>query len=321
MRRVLAVALFLIAATLVSCGRTTVIKTSADECDPVRSLKTGTTDHALDVEGRERTYLLHLPEDYDGTKPIPVMFLFHGFGGDPKTLLDTTKMTDAADDHDFAVVAPQGAGLIPSWQFRERGGQPSPDITFTHDLLRKVEQEVCVDRDRVYAAGFSNGSVLTLALACETSRDFAAFAAVSGPYYEPRCADAPPRPILYFHGLKDVVVPYGGARKTVIGPLPGVTDTLVSWAEHDRCTRPAGRTRTSEHVLHYRWFGCTAGSAVESYVVTDGGHRWPGGVDVPTPGSSSRERNPNQGIMTREIDASKLIWDFVRMYRNGRLGP
>src|SRR5690349_8974905 len=92
MRRVLAVALLLISATLVSCGRTTILKTAADECDPVRSLETGTTEHTLDVDGRARTYLLHLPENYDGAEPIPVMFLFHGFGGDPKTLLDTTKM-------------------------------------------------------------------------------------------------------------------------------------------------------------------------------------------------------------------------------------
>ena len=45
------------------------------------------------------------------------------------------------------------------------------------------------------------GRGFALALACESSRDFAAFAAVSGRYFEPRCDVAPPRPILYFLGL------------------------------------------------------------------------------------------------------------------------
>lgn len=312
--RAIAVVGLLVTTTLVSCGRTTTLRTSADECDPVRSLETGTSEHTVESQGRGRSYLLHLPPDYDGASRVPVMFLFHGLGGDPATLLDTTKLDDVADERGFAIVAPQGGGLIPSWRFREQNGGPATDITFTHDLLDEVEDSVCLDRDRVYAAGFSNGSALTLALACERSSDFAAFAAVSAPYFGPECSGAPPRPIVYFHGLRDVVVPFTGA-KTVIGPLPPVPGMLESWAAHDRCNRPAATDRPTSHVLRYRWRDCAPGSDLEAYIVAGGGHRWPGGVDVPTPGSTGRGGNPVQGIMTQEIDASELIWDFVRLHR------
>ena len=42
----------------------------------------GPGDHTrtLTVGGRERTYLVHVPKSYDGSKPFPVVLAFHGGG-------------------------------------------------------------------------------------------------------------------------------------------------------------------------------------------------------------------------------------------------
>jgi polyhydroxybutyrate depolymerase len=45
--------------------------------------------------------------------------------------------------------------------------------------------------------------------------------------------------------------------------------------------------------------GCRRGSDVQLYSVTDGGHTWPGAIDV-----------PRLGPVTTEIDAADLILDF-----------
>ena len=245
--------------------------------------------------GTERSYVLHIPPGYDGSTRLPVIFLFHGVGDNAESLLRATRMDQLADEEDAIVVAPEGSGTVPAWHFRPKSGEPASDVTFAHELLDRVKDTTCVDDRRVYAAGFSNGSTLVLALACEDDRDFAAFGAVSGAYYAPHCDDAPPRSIIYFHGAADLVIPFAGAE-TVLGELPGVTEALTDWAEHDECRRPASTSKASPDVTLYRWNGCARGSDLTAYVLADGDHSWPPGWDgVTEPG---------------EIRATNLIWAF-----------
>lgn len=48
----------------------------------------GPGDHTLvlQVGGRERRYVIHLPESYDGKHSVPVVIMFHGGGATPKML-------------------------------------------------------------------------------------------------------------------------------------------------------------------------------------------------------------------------------------------
>ena len=38
-------------------------------------------DKTIEHEGRTRTYRVHVPPSYDGTRPFPLVFVFHGGGG------------------------------------------------------------------------------------------------------------------------------------------------------------------------------------------------------------------------------------------------
>lgn len=300
--------LMLAAVALVSCGTADTVRKTGDACAPARSLVQGTTAHTLNENGETRTYLMHVPPQYDGSSKAPVVLLFHGLGGNPSTMMQTTRMLDLADDEGFILVAPAGRGKVSKWDFRSGVDVPGSDLGFVRDLVASVSNVSCVDSSRVYAAGFSNGSALTLALACDGTTKFAGYGAVSAPFHDGTCAKAPPAPIIYFHGMKDKVVPYGGA-KTVIGRLPPVNDTMNKWVTHDRCAARGARTTVKEHVRHFSWSSCRAGSAVEVYAVDNGGHRWPGGTRV-SPGRGG-------GIQTQDIDASTLIWRFFELHRRG----
>jgi polyhydroxybutyrate depolymerase len=305
---VLAAIMALLATGVAACGKTEAIREPGDECAPGRSLPTGSTQRTIESGGQLRHYLIHVPPGYDGSTKTPLVLLFHGLGGTPQGVIDTTSMSALADKNNTILVAPLARGRVTEWDFRTPISDPTSDLAFVRDLVKELKSDACVDSSRVYAAGFSNGSVLALALACDGTTKFAAYGAVSGPFWSDSCRQAPPASIIYFHGLKDKVVPYAGAE-TVIGPLPPVNDVMASWAAHDSCPAASATTTVSQHVRHFTWNACKDGSRVNVYVVDNGGHRWPGGK----PYHSGRV----SGVMTQEIDASTLIWQFFEQHATG----
>ena len=51
---------------------------------PAAELAAGkTTNRAIASGGSNRSYLVHVPANYDAGKPWPVVLNFHGFGGNP----------------------------------------------------------------------------------------------------------------------------------------------------------------------------------------------------------------------------------------------
>jgi polyhydroxybutyrate depolymerase len=301
-------ALLIVSATLVSCGKTDAIRKSSDACFPTRSLAVGTSHVSMDDVSGRRTYLLHVPSGYDGTTRTPVVVLFHGLGGNSAAVAESTRMTKLSDKAGFILVVPQGLGKISRWDFRSAPSAKDSDLGFAKRLVTSIRSSACVDPHRIYAAGFSNGSALTLALACQGTTGFAAYAAVAAPYFNSTCKSAPPASIIYFHGSADKVVPFGGGN-TAIGPLPGVTSTLRSWATHDACPPRGARTTVSTHVTHFAWTGCRGGTGVDVYEVLHGGHAWPGQAT----GSPGRV----QGVQTKEVNASELIWRFFQAHHSG----
>jgi polyhydroxybutyrate depolymerase len=274
-------------------------------CADARPLPAGTTTQTIESGGRERTYLMHVPPGYDGTTRAPVVLMFHGLGGDPATVLAATGLTERADADGTIVVVPLGRGEPARWSFRKPATDPSSDLAFVHDLVDHVQRTGCTDASRLFAAGFSNGSALTLALACDGSTRFAAYAAVSGPYYQPRCDDAPASSIIYFHGTADPTVPFEGAD-TVIGRLPPVNDTMSKWATRGRCPASGAFTTADDAVHHFAWRSCTGGTDVDIYAVVGGVHGWPGGGAM-SPGHASRtEDSP--------VDATALLWSFFERH-------
>lgn len=122
------------------------------------------------------------------------------------------------------------------------------DVAFTAAILDELEGQYCVDTNRIYATGKSQGGGMVGVLACdsEMSRRIAAFSPVSGAFYQTdfgSVCDAdtvdiacdPGRsnvPMLNFHGLADdTIAYYGGSRRG--GCLPSIPHYCRVWAEQD----------------------------------------------------------------------------------------
>ena len=50
------------------------------------------------VDGIEREYFIHVPDSYDGTKSVPLVFMLHGTSGDGEVFYNAYGWTVLADE-------------------------------------------------------------------------------------------------------------------------------------------------------------------------------------------------------------------------------
>jgi len=135
---------------------------------------------SFDVGGMSRDYIIRIPEGYDGTSPMRIIFAFHGGSGSavqvdngdpPNTGLAATGpyygIKEHADAHTI-FVAGQAKG---TWN--------DGDIDYVKALVAKLEDELCLDESRILATGFSMGGIMTLRVACNMYDVFRAVAPMS----------------------------------------------------------------------------------------------------------------------------------------------
>ncbi len=143
----------------------------------------GTTELKLTSSGQERTARVVIPTSYDATQLVPLVLVFHGYTETAQQIEQISQMTPVAEKNGLVVVYPQGINT--SWNAGNCCGSGSatkrPDVQFVVDLLDALEKQLCIDKKRIYSAGFSNGGMLSNRLACELSDRIAAIGPVAGP--------------------------------------------------------------------------------------------------------------------------------------------
>jgi polyhydroxybutyrate depolymerase len=69
-------------------------------------------DHARSIEADKwtRSYLVHVPESFDGSKPYPVVLVYHGGGSNAEQMVRFCGLNETADKAGFIAVYPNGTG-------------------------------------------------------------------------------------------------------------------------------------------------------------------------------------------------------------------
>ena len=251
------------------------------------------THGAVTLDGEVRQYLVDVPPSYDGSEDAALILNWHGNNSNAEQQRQYTGLAEVAD---AVVVTPQGTGdpqhfsLVP--------GPDNPDIRFARAIVEQVSEQFCIDADRVFSTGISNGSGLSAEIACAAPDVFAAVALVAATIGPLGCDDSTRMPVLAFHGTADPIVPFDGGRLRGTGlPLPSAQEGVGRWAEQNGCDPEPTEERIGDDVTHGTFSGCEAD--VEYYWVDGGGHVWPGADRVPVLGEN-----------TETISASALISEW-----------
>jgi phospholipase/carboxylesterase len=170
--------------------------------------------------------LSHLirPPKRRGSGPPPAIVLLHGVGSHERDLFD---LAEYLDSRAFIVSARAPNRLGPdsyAWypvEFTATG--PIIDAEAAEDsrliLLRFIDEVVDVyhvDAHRIFLMGFSQGAIMSLAVALTRPEKVAGVVAMSGRFlaeFQPKIvADLHDMPIFMVHGVSDAVIPIGEAR-------------------------------------------------------------------------------------------------------------
>lgn len=281
-------------------------------------------------DGRKRffnvrlPYKINLPSSYDPSESYPLVFVFHGGGGNGDNIEDTTNFSRKAVEEKFIVVYPYGTGklnkLLLTWNCGFCCGYALEnnidDVGFIRSLYEHIIEKYSINTDMVYATGISNGGIMSYLVGAELSDIFAAIAPVAAQIGGQATVDdelwqipTPDYPIsvIAFNGMNDTRVPYDGGR-----PLEGsahvyswmsTNESIAFWVEHNQCnTTPEQNISESGNIIIDTYRDGLNNTEVTLVTIVDGTHSWPGGkkgwLGGPEP--------------TQEIRATDMIWDFFK---------
>ncbi|HTL71562.1 MAG TPA: PHB depolymerase family esterase [Candidatus Eisenbacteria bacterium] len=280
----------------------------------LQKISDGTLTGALRHGGIDRTYLVHPPKGLDRSRAYPVVFVFHGAGGNAENAMRMTGMNRRADEKRFIAVYPNGTGRLKdpglTWNAWACCGEAFAgkvdDVGFVRELIARLERDYPVDPKRIFATGISNGGMLCYRLACELSDRFAAVAPVAGAMDTDDPRPSEPVSLIIFHGTEDKHIRYDGGepdrqfdrQKRVDKP---VSYAVNFWVKYDGCNPVPADSRT-QNVARTTYSGGRNGTEVTLYALQGFGHAWPG--------DEGELRGGGAESPAQEISATDLIWEF-----------
>ena len=297
----------------------------------------GDRNHVYEGAAGSLRYQVHHPPQHDGRTRLPVVVALHGCGMTGygwNSMKGTSQFNRLADREGFLVVYPTQRmfrsalncwnSADPREQHRYRG-----EPALLAAVARKVVEEYGADAARVHVAGASSGAGTAVILAATYPEIFATATSVAGGEYGLNQVDAadpdatPPDytarqawsqmgdrarqvPLLVIQGDADSVVPPVVATR-LVAQWTAVADLVDDGLLNDsldlatEVTAPPARAGRHPYT-HTAVTAADGRSLVESYLVRDMGHVWPG---------PSRD-----GIYTDQAgpDASAIAWDFARRH-------
>lgn len=281
--------------------------------------------HTITEGGLERTYLLHVPPQYDRAKPVPLVLMLHGFGGTPANAVRETGWSAKADREGFIVVYPQatrpdekaapnlrtngsawndGSGRFHS---SERN---IDDVAFIRALIERTQKEFSIDDKRVFVTGFSNGGSMTFRIGNKLADIVSAIAPVASASWADTLTPVRKISMLYITGTKDPLNPLEGGvprlafkKQSDDGKSKRSVDTQIMQWVNALGLPSTPRADETVNGVRRQNFGAANSTPQIEYITVDGlGHVWAGGQNL----------LPEfmVGKPTDKLNATDTIWMF-----------
>ena len=272
--------------------------TGTNGCESAGVARTQTTV-TMTVAGLERRVRISAPAA-DAGVALPLMYAFQG--GDAEGAFEQQTRFDELTQSESMIMAYVDGIVVGdnegAWQLNTTDSS-THDIEFLDAILAEVSTQYCVDRARVYATGYSLGSMFTYEVACQMNDRVAAVASYAGtmPVSPNSCTRKAPIAIMHLHGDRDATIPYASEWDwkawDSVGTMKDVPSLVAFWRDWNGCENTADTpTAYGQHTVHD---GCAGGVRVEHHRFAGRDHWWPNAVE----GESTH----------------RVIWNFVQQFR------
>jgi polyhydroxybutyrate depolymerase len=262
-----------------------------------------------------------VPPGFEGS-PLPAVLDWHGLGSNGQQQLTLTAYTILARSEGFVAVHPTGAPAAGDsrngWELAQFDDPARDDLAMVDEVIDRLVGQLCVDPDRIYSTGLSNGGFFTSRLVCERADRIAAAVSVAGVTHPDDCDPSRPVPYLAFHGTDDRVVPFDGGRSVLQGGLSNpatdaffdqsMPEEFAQFATDFGCEPEAEAVSVGDEVVRHDYRGCDDGIPLAFYEITGGGHTWPGSPIGPLLTGAL-------GRTTDQVDATAEGWAFMSRFR------
>lgn len=224
-------------------------------CGSASPLKSG--NFSEKINNVDRQWILNVPSGYDNSKPTRLIFVWHPLGGNAQGVAGDYNGLKPLSNNSTIFVAPNGVnGSNGEASGNGWWNKDDADMKFFEAMLKKLNEGLCIDQERIFTTGFSFGGMMSYTLPY-VFNVFRATAPCSGkvgviPFTE-KVSD--PIPIMAFHGSSDDFV------KTALGK-----EFLDKYRTRNKCgteTKPV----TPSGCIEYQ--GCVATTI---WCTFNGGH-------------------------------------------------
>ena len=270
--------------TVSSSSETQVVSSSSKTPDdtPVdcsgKTARAGKQNMSVTVDGKKRTFIMYIPDSYKGDKPVPLFVDYHPVMGSGSGQFNDTKYRSLTEKEGVISLYPDGtksadaSKMGPGWNVGPCCSDDD-DVKFSREMIAAVEEIACIDKKRVYAAGFSMGGGMSNHVACFMSDVYAAVAPAAMDLNKTNSAQCnPTRPIsiIMFRGTNDPVCKYQGGDSGYGDGLNflGAEGNFKFWAQKNGCT--GSPSKNSNGCDEYS--NCQDGTKVVLCTKQGGGH-------------------------------------------------
>ena len=215
---------------------------------------------------QQRRYILNVPTNYDNTHPYRLIITYHELNGNDVEMYNQKYYNLLPASNNTAIfIAPNGSksgGPCTGTGSGDSGcGWPNSsnvDLTFVDALVKSIEDNFCIDTNRIFADGWSYGGSMSYKTACErplggVSNGYIRGVAVySGSQLSGNCT--PSKPVAYYasHGTHDSVLNYNNG-----------VGLAQNFAKANGCTWATPTSVTSGAHVCTNEMGCMAGYPLE----------------------------------------------------------
>lgn len=151
-----------------------------------KSSKLQSWEYSININWKERKFLLYVPKDINYNNPKSLIVAFHGRTNNNETIRDYMdiwwwKHGKTNNQNDFIVAYPSWIWDWPySWHQKE-------NIDFFDGLIHYLNTEMCINRDKVFSIGHSLWSVMSNKVSCLRWDVIRAMVWVASDWYNYNC--------------------------------------------------------------------------------------------------------------------------------------